>query len=152
MTIEELVGVGFCLVATWQRDESGQAFYKAKKQLPEEPGLYLFVVKNQVQYVGSTLVSLRQRMEKYKKRQAKGSSKRPVHSKLAAELASGVRVGIYFRPISADERTPWRGLSVSVLLGAEAALIASLHPLWNRRGRALLLDSRSVNGDNDNLS
>jgi len=43
MTIEELVGAGFCLVATWQRDESGQGVYKEKKKLPEEPGLYPFV-------------------------------------------------------------------------------------------------------------
>jgi hypothetical protein len=32
MTIEELVGAGFCLVATWQRDESGQGVYKEKKR------------------------------------------------------------------------------------------------------------------------
>ena len=78
-----------------------------------------------------------------------GYSKRPVHCKLAEELAKDVPVEIYFRSISADERTPWDGLSVSVLLGAEAALIATLHPLWNRRGRTLLLDSTSVNSDDE---
>jgi hypothetical protein len=47
MTIEELIDVGFTRVATWQRDESGQAFYK--ERLPAKPGLYLFVVKEKVQ-------------------------------------------------------------------------------------------------------
>lgn len=147
MTIQELIDVGFTRVASWQLDESGQAFYK--EELPAEPGLYLFVVKEKVQYVGSTLVNLRTRMHKYEKRQAMGDSKRPVHCKLAEELAKDVPVEIYFRSISADERTPWDGLSVSVLLGAEAALIATLHPLWNRRGRTLLLDSTSVNSDDE---
>lgn len=148
MTIKELIDMGFRQVATWQRDE-GHALYKGT--LPEKPGIYLFVVKAEVQYVGSTLVNLRDRMDKYKKRQANGDLNRPVHCGLAAQLANNIPVEIYFRHISADQRTPWDSLSVSVLLGAEAALITTLQPLWNRRGRTLLLDSTSVNEDNDNL-
>jgi hypothetical protein len=51
-----------------------------------------------IQYLGSTSVNLRERMDKYKNHQAKDSSKRPVHSKLAAELARGAAVEIYFLP------------------------------------------------------
>jgi hypothetical protein len=147
MTIKELITMGFRQEATWERDELGHALYKGK--LPDKPGIYLFVVNAEVQYVGSTLVNLRDRMDKYKKRQANGDLSRPVHRELAAALAKNIPVEIYFRHISADERTPWDSLSVSVLLGAEAALIATLQPIWNRRGRALLLDSTSVNDDTE---
>jgi hypothetical protein len=86
-------------------------------------------------------------MTNYQRRQGEGKSSRLVHVSLRDAISSGERIEIHTRPVEKAERAEWRGLPVSVILGAEAALIEDLHPIWNRRGRLLLLDRAAVNED-----
>ncbi len=151
VTFDEMKSVGgFFQVAEWRRSTDG--IISCEGDVPSKPGLYLFAVEQHVRYVGSALERLDKWMQSYQRRQRDNRSNRPVHAGLAEAINKGERVEIYVRPIPENARNVWQGLPVSVILGVEAALIADLNPLWNRRGRVLLLDTESVDEKSEDVA
>lgn len=147
MTLAQLTDAGFKLSGQWQRNKAGVA--TCHGSVPAKTGVYLFVVGENVRYVGAALGTLQRRMKSYERRQKDGKSNRPVHAKLAEAIDISPGVMVYTREIASTETTEWHTLPVSVILGLEAALIIALNPTWNRRGNKLLLDGRAVNGPDD---
>jgi hypothetical protein len=147
MTLDELKTLGFQRQAAWARDKAGNTICRG--DIPDTAGLYLFCVTSEIRYVGAALGSLRRRMRSYQRRQHNRSSTRPVHKKLAEAIERGEFVEVFTRAIDVQASTEYLGLPVSIILGAEAALIARINPERNRRGRAALLDSQAATADDN---
>jgi|GEM_PF-4921826 len=133
MKLSELEAVGLTRVGTLTRGADGKAVMAGT--VPAEPGLYLFVVGEDVRFVGSTAGGLAKKMGYYRRMHNEAAAAGPVIAQLKRTLINGDSVSIYTRAIGPAERLDWQGLPVSVLRGIEAALIQSLTPAWNRRGR-----------------
>lgn len=145
MKLNDLTDLGFKLIAEWHLHEDGLVSLVGR--VPAEVGIYLFVVDARVRYVGSAADGLGHRMRSYSRRQNSNPAGRPVHEGLSSALKAGENVQVFTLAVPAEARTAWGKLPVSALLGIEAALIEDLHPLWNRRGRKLVLETDEVPGD-----
>jgi hypothetical protein len=147
MTLDDLNAAGFQHKGYWCCDEAGDAICRGG--IPNVPGLYLFTVDSEIRYVGAALESLLKRMGSYQRRQRDGQSKRPVHVELRKTIRRDETVRIYVRETDVAAVIKWGDLPVSIILGAEAALIRAIDPQWNRRGRTTELDSKAVRGSDD---
>jgi hypothetical protein len=139
--IKELKNAGFQCTGKWCNGTSGVS---CKGSIPKKPGVYLFVVKQRIKYVGSAR-NLCERMKRYQGKQrqpTQGNERktRPVHSRLSKLIRKSKIVKVYTLPIDNNEPYRWKDLlPVDLILGIEAALIAEINPRWNRRGRKPML-------------
>ncbi|ANT49755.1 GIY-YIG nuclease family protein [Mesorhizobium amorphae] len=121
---------GFKVIARL-RWEGGCHIEPPLKEVPSASAIYVLIQKEQVCYVGSA-DNLRRRLGSYLRRQNAGApSPRPVHKLLHEALR---KAEVYVLCLTFEKRGRWvEKLPVDMILGAEAGLIATLMPDWNRR-------------------
>lgn len=129
--LDRLRHAGFARSGVLRRTPSSVAF---EGTAPREPGVYAFLVRGEVTYIGAAQRGLRNRVESYLRQQTQRRSTRPVHAALAIALESDDVEVLTVVPEDAD----WNGLPVNTIAGLEAGLIKALKPAWNRRGVTVL--------------
>lgn len=128
--IRHLKDAGFKEAGKWKLN-SRPRLPQFEGQMPEEPGVYAFVVKRKVRYIGSAQRGLHRRFRSYTNPKNKGTVATRIRKHVSDALAKGddVKVlAIICTPLS------WNGLPVNLVAGLEEGLIRSLKPKWNRRG------------------
>jgi hypothetical protein len=140
--LNSLIAVKFQKTGTWHRNEQGQAICVGP--VPKSPGVYLFVVDGVVHYIGSSLKSLHSRMRGYERRQRGRTPQRPIHSELGNAIEARTVVKVHTVVIKEPIQYDPDGLPVDYAIGLEAGLIQALNPMWNRRGRKLVLDNNDL--------
>lgn len=130
ITLPNLIAAGFHRAGTWQacQDPNTQGM-AIDFNCAREPGLYAFVVADQVRYVGSAQRGLRGRFRRYATTQTMRTSAR-VRSEVLRCLEAGESVEIY---TLTPPKLEWNGLPVDLIMGLEEALIRNIRPAWNRR-------------------
>ena len=140
--LDQLRKAGFGANGEWKRRD-GRVFCDG--QVPDLPGVYLFVIGTDIRYVGSALKSLARRMRSYERRQATDSSDRAVHAGLKAAIDGKHPVHVLTLSGVPVLTTCADGLPCNYLLGLESGLIETLNPAWNRRGRRLVVEEHEFN-------
>jgi hypothetical protein len=111
-SIDQLIEAGFKNVGPWQLDPViGPKFVG---QIPKDAGVYVFVVNDQVCYVGCAQRGLHKRFLKYKSRKNKGAVAVRLRAYIAKALASGAEVSVYvMTPPSRSVHDPGQKLGVT---------------------------------------
>jgi hypothetical protein len=107
--------------------------------IPDNPGVYRFVIDRNVRYVGKAEGSLRRRLRGYENGLRKRLVKRPVHKGILETLDGGKNVDVYTLTFTIKQQLFYRkGLPVDYLVGVEAGLIDQLDEgHWNPFGSAI---------------
>lgn len=98
---------------------------------PVEPGVYAFVLNDEVVYVGLTQTGLRTRLGHYRLGHERQRTSARVKGLIVAALAAGERIKVLVATPAASE---WNGLPVNTAAGLEAGLIQMIRPQWNIQG------------------
>jgi len=138
LKIDTLIAGGFHRLCMWKAVDGGIAL---EIPAPKRPGVYAFVVDGVVQYIGVTNGTFHQRMYQYKRGGAGQKTNARINPMIAAELAAGRPVEIYF---ATPDATTWNGLPINTAAGLEEGLIARYSPPWNVRGATGLQQSGST--------
>ena len=111
------------------------------EDVPTAPGVYAFVVRREVMYIGSaqgSKGSMRGRIRNYQRHQREDSEtkrRRPVHREITRVHKNKGKIDVYTLRLRQSQQIKWKGLPVDLASGLEAGLIRELHPKWNHRGR-----------------
>jgi hypothetical protein len=105
-----------------------------RENIPGDPGLYLFVIDEEIYYVGKTQRSLRRRILAYRRALDRDFRRREVHNGLEEALDDGKKVEVYTLIVKAPRHLIIDDLPFDYLVGLEAGLILNLQPDWNSRG------------------
>jgi hypothetical protein len=145
LSLAELKKAGFKKSATFELLEGNVTL---SGSLPNDPGIYLFVIGGEVRYVGKTDRSLHSRLRAYEKRLRKDLPRRQVHEGILGSIERKEIVDVYTLTITGRRFFQRDSLPVDYLVGLEAGLIENLdHPHWNpfnsvgRAKRAKLLNA-----------
>ena len=128
---EVLLRAGFQMLGEWTQGPEGAIHLDA--QAPTKPGVYAFVLNDGVVYVGLASLSLRARLDGYRRGQAGQRTNVRVKRRIAESLAQRLRVKVL---IAMPTPTEWCGLPVNTAAGLEAGLIRKFRPAWNIKGVA----------------
>lgn len=122
MTVDTLADNGFSFVGSWKTIDCRP--HKAP-WIKHQPGLYAFVVGDEVVYIGSARV-LHRRLRNYSRRAFRDLNRAPraAHSSIAGGVTGGIEIKVFAKIMPEAER--------AALLEAETALIQRIHPIWNR--------------------
>lgn len=126
---EVLLRANFKFVGEWGSGAGDDIQLDAKA--PVEPGVYAFVLNEQVVYVGLTQTGLRTRLNHYRLGHERQRTSARVKGLIVAALAAGARIKVLVATPPASE---WNGLPVNTAAGLEAGLIQMIRPRWNIRG------------------
>jgi len=128
---ETLIFFGFQHVAFWQmHTDPGRLNFRG--QVDGKPSVYLFVVENEVRFVGAAHSGLRQRMDHYAHAGRTQAAVR-IRRSIVQELIEGRTVHVLaqsFSPVIRDVD----GLPVDMVAGTQAGLRRILQPPWNKVG------------------
>jgi hypothetical protein len=148
--MQELETAGFTESATWRLGADGRP--RLDGEMPNEPGLYLFVDDGVVCYIGVTSGTLHKRMRPYSRRLKNAIAGRPVYNGIETALRAGRDVKVYTLCRVNPRRGNWKGLPIDHLIGVEAALIENLNPLWNAlKSATRKLDSDVIESEGEEL-
>lgn len=120
---------GFTYVSDWQVASHGGL--SLDRPIPDQPGLYAFVLEDEVVYVGVTHRTLHARMGDYRRGHALQRTSNRLNDMIQAELEQGRCVRVL---VATPEDTTWNGLPCNTAAGVEVGLIALFKPRWNKRG------------------
>ncbi|WP_300520000.1 hypothetical protein [Aliiroseovarius sp.] len=121
---------GFSYLGDWEEDGAGEM--RLERQAPDAPGVYAFVVGEEVVYVGKTSRTLRARMADYRRGHYRQRTSAAVKRQIGEVLRQGTGVRVL---VATPPDGLWNGLPIVTLHGLEAGLIQLLTPLWNRQGK-----------------
>jgi hypothetical protein len=125
-----LTAAGFQEAAHWELDLDGQPHLIG--QAPIEPGVYAFIVNDEIYYVGAAQRGLRARLRKYANLKNRGVVAARIRGLITGELRSGRQVTVL--AIAARRTIAWEGLPINLIAGLEEGLIRDAEPQWNLRG------------------
>lgn len=128
VAIELLIDAGFTLLGSWKAAQTGIAL---STKAPKDPGVYAFVVKGMIKYIGLTKRGFHRRMYNYQKPGATQSTSIRINQVIAEHIASGEPVEIY---LAVPPALQWNGLPIHSAAGLEAGLIDMIQPPWNKMG------------------
>lgn len=126
---EILLRAGFRFLGEWKIDESEELILDTK--VPSAPGVYAFILEDQIVYVGITQMGFSRRMYSYRRGYARHKTSSRVKELILTSLKSGQRVKVL---IAQPDATSWSGLPVDTSAGLESGLIRHLKPAWNVLG------------------
>jgi hypothetical protein len=125
--MKELVGMGFKKVGDWSLAGNNIDF-----SLPKESGknkvLYSFIENNTIVYIGKSENTLHKRMYQYKNPDPTQETNARVNHEIKNSLNQGQKIEIY--ALEYDD-----SFSTDSLNDAEARLIETKQPKWNKRGK-----------------
>jgi hypothetical protein len=129
LTVERLRSGGFEEVGCWELNNAQDLAHSI--DLPNQAGVYAFVIDGVVQYVGLASNSLRQRLGFYRKPGVSQRTNLRLNEIIRGHLREKAIVQIFIaRPADHD----WNGFKVNGSEGLEAGLIAEFDLPWNMRG------------------
>jgi hypothetical protein len=131
VSCEVLLQSSFRLVGSWASD--ADSAIRLDGAAPIEPGVYAFVVDDNVAYVGLTNDGLRKRLDQYRYGYEGQRTNARVKSLITKSLSDGKKVTVL---VATPEALEWNGLPVNTAAGLEAAIIEMISPPWNILGRA----------------
>ena len=121
---------GFTYLSDWRLNRDGEL--EVDRDAPNEPGVYAFVLDDEVVYVGVTQRTLHSRLADYRR----GHIAQKTSSHLKGRIINSLRAGQSVRVLVATpENSEWCGLPVVTSVGLETGLIRALKPKWNRQGK-----------------
>jgi hypothetical protein len=126
---EVLLRAGFQCLGEWTRDTETEIRLDAK--VPTEPGIYAFVIDDVVVYIGLTQISLRTRLDHYRRGHEGQRTNARIKKLIVDALAESQHVKIMVATPALGE---WKGLPVNMAAGLEAGLIQMVRPAWNILG------------------
>lgn len=132
--LKRLHAAGFRHAGRWARSGDGVSF---TCYAPEEPGVYVFVVRGRVHYVGAAQRGIARRLRSYHRKQRRFQERpdpRPVHRHLFDTIAAGDKVDVF---VLAPDQHTWRDLPINLTAGIEEGVIKVFNPPWNVRGRTM---------------
>jgi hypothetical protein len=127
LTLADLVNAGFVQTATCEAD--GPGGLHLDRDIPKEPGVYLFVVDDAVNDVGVAREGLARRVGHYARALRRATRLRAVHHGIKHRASRGHAAELYTLVVKPRWDTTW--LPVDRLLGLESGLIEALNPGWN---------------------
>jgi excinuclease UvrABC nuclease subunit len=93
-----------------------------------EPGVYVFLIGEEIVYVGLTLRSLQGRMNQYRRGDPRQRTSARINGRIKTGLAEGAAVKVF---TAQPEASHWNGLPVNTSAGLEYRLVQALTPIWN---------------------
>lgn len=123
---ELLLRSGFQEVGSWVQAEDGGIGLNGRAS--SEPGVYVFLIGDEIVYVGLTLRSLQGRMNQYRRGDPRQRTSARINGRIKAALAEGAAVKVF---TAQPETSQWNGLPVNTAAGLEYGLIQALTPIWN---------------------
>ena len=136
--VMQLRAAGFAELGRWQLDVN--SFPHIVGDFPREPGVYSFIVDNEVLYVGSAQNGLKGRMRRYNRPNNDGSNVTYMRPLIRATLLDGAEVKVFARTMKSSIVSD--GVQLDSIAGLEEGLIRAWQPDWNRRGPAKLRKSK----------
>jgi len=121
---------GFTYLSDWRLGANDEL--ELDRDAPKKPGVYAFVLAEQVVYIGVTLRTLHTRMADYRRGDRRQKTSSHIKSLIIASLHAGQKVRVL---VATPPDIDWRGLPVVTALGLEAGLISAMRPKWNRQGK-----------------
>jgi hypothetical protein len=134
--IAQLISAGFKESGVWRLDESARARFVG--EAPIDPGVYAYVVDEDVCYVGSAQRGLRRRLRTYEITETMRTAFR-IRGLITEALETGAKVRVL---TAVPEAILWNGIPINSIAGIEEGLIRSLRPRWNIRGLGSLAVAR----------
>jgi hypothetical protein len=131
LTLELLLEGGFELAAKWMLGDDDNL--APPHGVPEERGVYAFVVEDVAQYVGVATGGLSKRLQFYTRPPSGLVSNQRLNRLLVGHLRAGAEVLIY---TATPPDLTWNGLPVNGSAGLEFGLIGAFDLPWNVRGAA----------------
>ncbi|WP_296585363.1 GIY-YIG nuclease family protein [Xanthobacter sp.] len=128
IAIDFLVDAGFKKLGHWVAKEGGISLFAP---VSKDPGVYAFVVDDQIMYVGITRKGFHRRMYNYQRGHHRQRTSHRINGIITEQITAGVVVDIYGATPPALE---WNGLPVNAAAGLEAGLIELIQPPWNKMG------------------
>lgn len=128
IAIDFLIDAGFTKLGHWVAKEDGIGLSVA---VSKEAGVYAFVIKDEIMYVGITRAGFHRRMYNYQRGHYRQRTSHRINGILNEQIKAGVVVEIYGATPPALE---WNGLPVNAAAGLEAGLIEMIKPPWNKMG------------------
>lgn len=120
---------GFTRIGQWQL--TGEGGFDLSHPAPKDPGVYAFVLDDEIVYVGLTLTGLHTRMGHYRR----GHEDMVTSKRVNGLILEALRVGSSVEVLVAMPRpAEWHSMPVNNAAGLEAGLISHLLPRWNIRG------------------
>ncbi len=111
-------------------------------RVPDEPGVYAFVLADIVVYVGVTLRSLQARMRQYRRGDPRQRTSARINGRIKSALEAKQALKVLF---ATPKHSDWNGLPVSTASGLEVGLIQAIRPQWNIQIGKRLSPERSGN-------
>jgi hypothetical protein len=115
---------GFQEVGSWVQAEDGGIALNGRAS--SGPGVY--VIGDEIVYVGLTLRGLQGRMNQYRLVDPRQRTSARINGRIKAALAEGAAVKVF---TAQPETSQWNGLPVNTAAGLEYGLIQGLTPVWN---------------------
>lgn len=120
---------GFKRVGEWRL--AGDGGFDLTDPAPKEPGVYAFVLDDEIVYVGLTLTGLHTRMGHYRRGYENMATSKRVNGLILEALRAGGKVEVL---VAMPRPAEWHSMPVNNAAGLEAGLISHLLPRWNIRG------------------
>jgi hypothetical protein len=121
-----LLRSGFVAVGNWVLTPASDIALDGRASA--QPGVYVFVVDEEVVYVGLTLRSLHERLNQYRRGDRRQRTNARINLRIKAALANGSKIRVF---TAVPESSEWNGLPVNTAAGLEYGLIQALTPKWN---------------------
>jgi SAM-dependent methyltransferase len=125
ITGDVLQAAGFAEVGAWL--VSGEGKLRLSGTFPPGPGLYAFLLENELAYVGFAQASVGERLAEYE-----DGLQAPKRSYISALIREALDQGRSVKALAAmPDPLEWGGLPVDTAAGMEAGLVSRARPLWN---------------------
>jgi len=132
MNVSDLIKAGFREIGHW-RERDGALVPDLTKAVSERGAVYVFVDDDEIAYIGLSMMPLDKRFYHY----AKPGPSQPTNTRLKALILDRLAIGARFRILVAfPGQLDWNGLPLDVAPGLETALINTIQPKWNKKGRS----------------
>lgn len=120
---------GFTRIGQWKL--TGEGGFDLSDPAPKDPGVYAFILDDEIVYVGLTLTGLHTRMGHYRRGHEDMVTSKRVNGLILEALRAGSTVEVL---VAMPRPAEWHSMPVNNAAGLEAGLISHLLARWNIRG------------------
>ncbi len=133
-TLHILKKLGFTYVGEWSLSPNEEIKLDLVNGQKNKNVLYSFVVNDNIQYIGKTIMELQKRLYGYKNPGESQRTNRKNNIKIKKILLSGGSVKVYAL-MSIVPPLQYKGFQINIAAGLEDILIKEIKPIWNNLGK-----------------